>query len=373
MPSSLTAKIAGFFAMIKQWDQALWNEILIALVIFLVFWLFSKLLSHRIPRLIARWGKSSDTELGQNLGEAFRKPLQYFLIILGAYFALKYLPLKPSYDLAVIKLFRTGVIILTTFGFYNLAGSYDIIGDGFDNLFGIKFDKILIPFLSKALRVIIIGLGFSIIAGEWDYDVNGFVAGLGLGGLAFALAAQDTAANIFGGIVIITDKPFDIGDWIQTPSIEGMIEDINFRSTRIRTFNQALVTVPNSTLAKEPITNRSKMGKRRISFTLPLTYDTPKDNLERAVDSIRQMLEGHPGIHQETIFVRLDGFGERGFEVLLYFFTKTVVWGEHLQVKEDINYRILEILEREGVSIALPSTSLYFPSGETGEIARRTK
>ncbi|MFP3359363.1 mechanosensitive ion channel family protein, partial [Planococcus sp. SIMBA_143] len=126
--------------------------------------------------------------------------------------------------------------------------------------YNVKIDHILIPFFSKALRLIIVAIGISVIAQEFEYDINGFVAGLGIGGLAFALAAKDALANLFGGIIIITEKPFTIGDWIKTPSVEGTIEDISFRSTKVRTFAQALVTVPNATLSNEAITNWSKMG-----------------------------------------------------------------------------------------------------------------
>ncbi|MFA1822484.1 mechanosensitive ion channel family protein [Virgibacillus oceani] len=124
---------------------------------------------------------------------------------------------------------------------------------------------------SRTLRIVIIAISFSIIAQEFGYDVNGFVAGLGIGGLAFALAAKDALANMFGGIIIITKKPFTIGDWVLTPSVEGTVEDISFRSTKVRTFAQALVTVPNATLSNEPITNWSKMGKRQITFNSRLS------------------------------------------------------------------------------------------------------
>ena len=227
-------------------------------------------------------------------------------------------------------------------------------------LINLKIDKILLPFLSKVIRFIIIVLALSVILQEWDYDINGFIAGLGLGGLAFALAAQQTLANLFGGIVIITDKPFSIGDWILTPSVEGTVQDINFRSTKVRTFAQAVVTIPNATLANEPITNWTRMGKRRITFNLGVTYSTPKEKLEICVQEIKNMLQKHPGIHPETIFVNFDSFGASSLDIFLYFFTKTTNWGEFLQIKEDVNLKIMSILEKEGVSIAIPSTSIYF-------------
>src|SRR5699024_2676243 len=169
----------------------------------------------------------------------------------------------------------------------------------------------------------------SIIAQVFGYPVNGFVAGLGLGGLAFSLAAQDALANLFGGFVIITERPFTIDDWILTPSVEGTVEDITFRSTKVRTFAQALVTVPNSTLANEPITNWSKMGKRQIAFDLRVTYDSPVVKIKEVVKKIETLLKTHDGIHQETIFVKLNEFKENGADIMLYFFTKTTAWDEY--------------------------------------------
>jgi hypothetical protein len=147
------------------------------------------------------------------------------------------------------------------------------------------------------------------VANEWGYDVNGFIAGLGLGGLALALAAQNALANLFGGLIIILEKPFSIGDWIATPSVEGTVETITFRSTLIRGFDQAVITVPNATLANEPITNHTRMGKRRIFYYLGLSYATTGQEMETCVKRIRQMLNDHPDIHKETIMVNFESFG----------------------------------------------------------------
>ncbi|WP_368731567.1 mechanosensitive ion channel family protein [Calderihabitans maritimus] len=336
------------------------TQIGVATAIFLGFWLLRKVFARYISQLLLKLSVKTKTDLDDQIVLAFEKPLQFFFILLGLYLSLSYLPLSSPHNLLLSKLFRSSIIILVSMGFYNLVGSYAVLCEEVEKVFGIQIDKILIPFLSKVLRVTVVALAISVVAQEWDYDVNGFIAGLGLGGLAFALAAKDTVSNIFGGIVIITDKPFSIGDWIYTPSVEGIVEDINFRSTKIRTFAQALVTVPNATLANEPITNWSRMGKRRITFKLGVTYNTSKDKLEKCVNEIKNMLENHPEIHKETIFVRFDSFGESSLDIFLYFFTKTTNWGEYLRVKEDVNFKIMEILEREGVSVAFPSTSVYF-------------
>lgn len=341
------------------------TDIGIALVIFLVIYLFRKFFVQKIINLLLKITDKTHIGLDNLLIMAFEKPLQLFFAALGIYLALAYLPLSVETNVLISRLYRSIVIILVSFGLWNLVGLVCESTEETGNLAIFKIDKILLPFLSRVLKFIIVVLALSIILQEWDYDINGLIAGLGLGGLAFALAAQQTLANLFGGFVILTDKPFSLGDWILTPSVEGVVEDINFRSTKIRTFAQAVVSIPNSTLASEPITNWSRMDKRRITFMLGVNYNTPREKIEKCVTDIREMLRNHPDIHQETIFVNFDSYGESSLNIFLWFFTKTTVWEEFLQVKEDVNLKIMSILEDEGVTVALPSTSIYFENDLT--------
>ncbi|MBC7076248.1 MAG: mechanosensitive ion channel family protein [Syntrophomonadaceae bacterium] len=330
----------------------------VAVIIFLLFLLMRKVFTGYIFRWILAHVSRSNAVLAEKILLSFEKPVRIFFIILGFYFALRYLPLGDLHDEMVSKLFRSAVIVLITWGLYDLCGSHSVLSEEIREK--LKIDNILIPFFSKVLRFIVIALGIVVIAQEWDYNVSGFVAGLGLGGLAFALAAKDAIANIFGGIVIVIEKPFLIGDWIATPNIEGVVEDITFRSTKVRAFDQSLITVPNSTLASDIITNYSRMGKRRITFNLGVTYDTPVDKLKKCVEEIKQMLLNHPGIHPETVFVFFNTFGDSSLDIFLYFFTNTTIWKEYLAVREDVNFEIMKILEREGISVAFPSRSIYF-------------
>ncbi|MCF6094770.1 mechanosensitive ion channel family protein [Microaerobacter geothermalis] len=354
-----------------------WQFFIIAIGIFLFFLLLRKIFVKYIFHLILRLTKKTKTELDTYILLAFEKPLRVLFIIIGLYLSLNYLTdylsLKPIYQVILLKIFRSSIIILLAWGTFNLTSSSSLLIEKLRERYNFQIDKLLIPFVAKVLRFVVVALAISIVAQEWEYDVNGLVAGLGLGGLAFALAAKDTVGNIFGGIVIITEKPFSLGDWIQTPSVEGTVEDITFRSTRIRTFAQALVTIPNSTLANEPVTNWSRMGKRRITFNLGISYTTPREKIDKVVKEIRYMLENHPEIHKDTIFVRFDKFNESSLDIFLYFFTNTTNWGEWLRVKEDCNLKILEILENEGVSIAFPSRSIYFEKPLVDQKIKMTK
>lgn len=329
----------------------------IAVVIFLVFWGFKNLFANYIFRfflnLFCREGAKQDSFL-----LVLRNPVKNAIVLTGGYLALQnFVP--GTLDFWLNNLFRTGNIILFSNAVYALIGYYAANHEEIQKIFNREVDKILIPFLSKVLKFIVLALAFVAMASTWGYDVNGFIAGLGLGGLAFALAAKDLLANIFSGIVIIIDKPFSIGDWIKTSEMEGTIEDINFRSTKIRAFDQALVTVPNANLVNAPIVNYTNRSMRRITFQMRVRYDTPGYKLKVCIDTIEKFLRSHPYVDQDTIFVKFDSFGDSGLELFLYFFTTTTVWEEYLAIKQDINFKIMEILEKEGVRFAFPSTSVY--------------
>lgn len=335
-------------------------NVAIAIGILLLFLVIRKVFIKYIYHLFLKLSRKSPTEFFTQLFLAYEKPFQWLFVIIGIYVAVDYFPYIEQSNELFSHLIQSSVVIIIAWGLVNLTSEVTpLFFSKINRKTNIEIDEIIIPFLSKGIRLVIIAIAISIIAEVFGYGIGGFVAGLGLGGLAFALAAQDALSNLFGGFVIITERPFSIDDWILTPSVEGTVEDINFRSTKVRTFAQALVTVPNSTLANEPITNWSKMGKRRVTSTIRFTYDSPLDQVKKVVERIKDLLKTHPDIHQETIFVTFDDFKDNGAEIMLYFFTKTTVWGEYLDVKEEINFKIMEIIKEEGVSIAIPSRRLY--------------
>ncbi len=348
------------------WETFLSNEHLIklgiAIGIFLLFLVFRKLFAKYIYSFLLRISKKAPNDFLLIYLKPLKKPLQWLFIIIGLYVAIRYYPYLNHKNETFSQLISASIIVLITWGFFNLTSNSSLLFRKINEKTSIQIDEILIPLLSRALQFIVLAISASVILQEFGYKIDGFVAGLGLGGLAFSLAAKDALANLFGGIVIITEKPFTINDWIMTPSVEGTVEDISFRSTKIRTFAQAVVTVPNATLANEAITNWSKMGKRQITFTIRVTYDNPITNIEKVVQRIEDLLKSHPEIHPETIFVSVDEYKENGIDIFLYFFTKTTDWGEYLRIREEINLRILQILDEEEIEIAIPSRRLFMES-----------
>ncbi|WP_108670267.1 mechanosensitive ion channel family protein [Peribacillus acanthi] len=349
--------IIAFFTLGLDYDML--KNLGISIGILAVFILFRNIFTKYVFQLILKLSRKTPSDFFTQICLGFERPLGWAFIIIGLYVAMDYFPFIEQHNALFLKFLRSMVIILITWGLFNLSSPTTGILVSVNQKINNKIDLILLPFISRTIRVILIAISVSIIGQEFDYDVNGLVAGLGLGGLAFALAAKEAVGNLIGGIVIVTEKPFTVGDWILTPSVEGTVEDINFRSTKIRTFSQALVTVPNSTLANEPITNWSRMGKRRITFHLGINYKTTKDQITRVVDRIDQMLKTHDEVHPDTIMVSFDHYNDSSLDILLYFFTNTTIWAEHVKIKHEINLEIMVILEEEGVEVAFPSRTIY--------------
>ncbi|WP_017727093.1 mechanosensitive ion channel family protein [Halalkalibacterium ligniniphilum] len=354
-----------------QWERFVqafqhfnWNDYLVPLGIFVFFLVFRKIFTTYIFKLILRLSRHTKTELLTNILLAFEKPLRLFWVVIGTYLALIALPFPLIAVKFVEHIYRSLIIIIIGWGLFNYTGANSSIFFNVARRIDLDENSMLVPFLSKILRFIVLAVVFVVLIDEWGYEISGLIAGLGLGGLAFALAAQDTVGNFFGGIIIITEKPFKRGDWIETPSVEGTVEDITFRSTKIRTFSDSIVTVPNSTLANEPITNWSEMGKRRVTFNLGVSHSTTREVLEKSVKSIEHLLRNHEEVHQDLILVRFSEFGEFGYEIFVYYFTKTTAWAEWFRIKEEINFSIMEILAGEGISVAFANVLMENDSQE---------
>jgi MscS family membrane protein len=202
-------------------------------------------------------------------------------------------------------------------------------------------------------------LGILFILENFGYDITSLLAGLGLGGLAFALAAQDTVSNLFGSITVFSDKSFQLGDWISIGDIEGTVEDIGFRSTRIRRFDEALVTVPNSQFIKGGVVNYSARKIRRIEFFLGITYGTSVTKIKEVVAGIKKIIKEDDRFDHSFSMVKFTDFGAYYLNIYIYCFTKTTVWDEFLTVREEFNLKIMQLLDEMGVDIAFPSQTIY--------------
>jgi MscS family membrane protein len=231
---------------------------------------------------------------------------------------------------------------------------------------GEDFDVTTVDALGKLGRLVILVLAALMAAQTLGFQVTGLLAVGGVGGIAIGFAAKDLLANFFGGLTIYLDRPFGVGEWIRSPdkSIEGTVEYISWRHTRIRAFNKNPIYVPNSVFTTIVVENPSRMSHRRIKETIGLRYDD-FPVVAAIVADIKAMLREHPGIDQtQTLIVNFNQFGPSSLDLMVYTFTRTIVWVEYHEVKQDVLLKIGEIIARHGAEIAFPTRTLHL-HGET--------
>lgn len=351
------------FESIVSWALDIWEwattniaQISLGILVFLLFFL----LRRQLSKLFSNIGKklfNKRPEIAKGIKEALLGPSKFFCVFLGLY--LGFLIMAPGTKIItfITMLFRVSVIITLTWTIANFTPS--AISLIMKNKESKALNAVAVQFLANVAKIVIYALGIVVIISEVGYDITGLITGLGLGGLTFSLAAQDTAKNLFSGFAIISDKPFDVGDRISTVDLDGTVEEITMRSTRIRTFSDTVVVVPNASLVDSPITNWSRMNKRFSEITIGLTYDTSTETLHKCIDDIDEMLHEHSGVDDERILVTFNEFSDSSLDIQIIFYTKPTGYDDYLRVCENVNFKIKDIVEGNGASFAFPSTSVY--------------
>jgi len=289
-------------------------------------------------------------EMKEKLERKIAAPISYGCILAGVYFAgiIFDLPdfLQESLDHVVQSLLNVFVFWMV----YSVVTPVAIlIQKSSSNTFGDEIRKVL----TDLIKAVILVLGFLSILQAWGINVSAFLAGLGLVGMAVALAAQDTFRNLFGSIVLFADGALKAGDWIQTPEVEGIVEKVGLRTTAIRNFDTSLVLIPNANLANATI---NKRAMRRITWTLPIAGGNSK-SLREIVNRFEKTLEENPKVDKTlTMIVALDKFGENCVELFVYYFlVGGISWEEFMGVKQDIILTFKKIVAEEGASFGVPT------------------
>ncbi|MDQ6962375.1 MAG: mechanosensitive ion channel family protein [Mariprofundaceae bacterium] len=233
-----------------------------------------------------------------------------------------------------------------------------------------SLNRQLVPFMARILKIILLVSSILMVVQNMGYSISALIASLGIGGIAVAMAAKDTISNFFGSVMLLLDRPFQIGNWIKTSEFEGVVEDIGFRSTRIRTFAKTLINVPNSLLANMVVDNIDAMPKRRVKMRIGVTYATSPAKVQLAVDGVKAILVQHSGVDQEFILVNFDEFEGSSLSIFIYYFSSSSDWADYLQVRQEVNLKIMLLLESLGIEFAFPSQSVYL-EGEARDLARQ--
>jgi MscS family membrane protein len=350
-----TSKYGSFFQQ-TLFDIPLANFIL-AVLVFLFILLLRKIFTKILLVFLQNLSKYSKTYYDDKIISALKSPIRFGFIIIGLH-------------LFFILIFKETEIIkniLNTLVVYTIFWAILAILEALRGLvyratgkFNSDLSKEIGDFIVAILKILISGIGLGAMLQVWGINVTALVASLGIGGLAFALAAKDTAANLFGSFALLADKSIRIGEWIKVDGVEGVVEDIGMRTTKIRCFPKSVISVPNHIVANNPIENFSRRGIRRIKMHIGLTYSTNSEQIVQIIDAIKLMLEQHEGISQkDSLMVNFDSFGDSALNIFIYTFTKTANWAKYLEIREDIHLKIMKIVEENGSSFAFPSQSIY--------------
>lgn len=222
-----------------------------------------------------------------------------------------------------------------------------------------KFDDLLVPLVRKSLKLFVIAFGLVFIAQAMGHNIATLLAGLGIGGVAIALAAQDLVKNLFGSLMVIVDRPFQVGDWVYIGGTEGTVEEVGFRSTRIRTFYNSVITLPNANLINTAVDNYGARRYRRWSTHLSLPYSTSADKIEAFCEGVRELIRRHSYTRKDAFEVHLNKFGPHSLEVMLYVFFEVPDWSTELRERHRLALDILRLASELGVEFAFPTQSLY--------------
>jgi MscS family membrane protein len=333
------------------------GNLIAAVLVLFIFLLLRRFFTYIIMHSLQKLSKYTDTHYDDRIISALKGPVSFAFIVIGLhlFFALVF------WETPTIK------NILNTLIVFDIFWAIIAIADALRGLFHLttaKFHSDLSQemgdFILKIVKILIGGIGLAAILQVWGINVTALVASLGLGGLAFALAAKDTASNLFGSFALLADKSIRIGEWIKVGETEGVVEAIGMRTTKIRSFQKSLITVPNQLVANTPIENFSRRGIRRIKMNVGLTYSTTEKQVINIVEEIKYMLHSHENIsHQETLLVNFESFGDSALNIFIYTFTATSNWEKYLDIREDIHFKVMKIIEENNSSFAFPSQSVY--------------
>ncbi|MCC6475934.1 mechanosensitive ion channel family protein [bacterium] len=336
-----------FGATLEQW--------LLAIAALLGGWLL-KTLSWWFLKRMTHFAQKTDSEVDDIILHAVRIPVGWLCFFLGLWGALTILPLpsKPvDVDRFVFQFMKSATIFVGFWMFVRLV-----------NGFGLAIERGarerspgtagFVPVARKTVIVIMWMIAVLMALQNLGYSVTSLLAGIGLGGMALALAAKDTLANMFGSLVIFIDRSFVVGDWVKVGGIEGIVEEVTLRVTRVRTFERTQITIPNSDLTTKPIENFTRMEKRRIKFSINVPYETPSEKVEEAVSRIRALLDANEYLGKELQQVYLSELGAASLSISVLCFTKTSDADEFMRIRHEVLLGVKREFETLGIQFALP-------------------
>ena len=351
--SKIISKMPAFFQD-KVFGLYLWQYIFFILYIILAFILykiFIWIFGYIFRKIIY---KSKFKKLFEKFVIPISKPISFIIICLFLISFIPMLEFPVKFNMVLLQIIKAFIPAFVTVIAYRLS---DLVGD-FLNKVTKKtkstLDDQLVPFARKILKVIVITFGIIYILQSFGISIYPLLAGASIGGLAFALAAQDTVKNLFGSLTIFTDQPFQVGDWIVFDGMEGTVEEVGVRSTRIRTFYDSLISIPNGKLADLKIDNMGERKFRRYNTTIGLTYDSDPEKVEKFVEGLKEITSHHKDTRKDYFQIHVNNFGEKSIEILFYIFFEVPDWTKELEARHQVIINILKLAKQLDLRFAYP-------------------
>lgn len=345
--------IESFSSFINNTDKLI--DFAIGAAIFLVLFIFRNKISNAVINVFCRLFFKNNKGKTDSLIKSLQKPLAYLIGTLGLYIAF-----LINYNKAgITKVFKILIILIICWGTINYLSDNLSLSMHFKENVDDTMNTTALRFLKNILRIVVIAFGVVMIISELGYNINGLLTGLGVGGLAVSLAAQDAVSNLISGFIILFDKPFKVGDLIESATVNGFVEEVTMRSTKIRTLDDSVITVPNSTLTKEAVTNISMMDKRRIKMSFGLVYSTSNETIVKVKNEIQKYITESEDILSDICRIYFKEFGDSSLDFEVECYTKTSDIDKYLQIENDLNLMIKQIVENNDTDFAYPTQTLY--------------
>ena len=333
-----------------------------AFLALLIGLILKRIILNYIQKKITAYVEQTKAEWDDQLFEAIIKPVNAFVMV-GAVHVASFLLVFNLENFPTELIGKSYSVFLGLSIIWLVYRLVDVAAHYIDELVA-KADEGLrgqfTPLIRRALRILVVIVGSLTILATIGINITGLFACMGIVGLAISMGSQDSVANFVGTVNILIDRPYKVGDWITVGStIDGDVEEIGFRSTKIRMFDKTLMSVPNGKLAGETIKNWSRMPKRRIKMTLGLTYDTTPAQMKTALKEIENILEEDEGVDQDYKLVQFTDFGPSSLDVFLYYFSTSTVWKEYLDTRQRVNLKIMSKIEELGLGFAFPTQTVH--------------
>lgn len=347
--------------LLEHWQ---WLGIFIVVVVGLIV---DKVVAWFLNRNVVIWQKKNPTY--SRLDSTVLRPLGLMAMAIVWWIGLGMFGLPDPVLIILSVAVKLLVSISTVWSAFRLVDILDSLMIKKAKQTGNRFDDLLVPMISKSLKVFVLVIGIISSADNLNMDVSSLLAGLGIGGLAFALAAKDLLGNFFGSLTVLLDRPFQIGDWVVIGDVEGSVEEVGFRSTRIRTFYNSLITLPNASLTTTTIDNMGARRFRRMKTMLGLTYDTPPEKIDAFCEGIRSLVQLHPYMRKDYYQVYFNQYNAASLDILVYVFWETPDWNTELRERHRFLLDILRLAKQLDVEFAYPTQTLYLKQDDKEHIA----